>query len=105
MLFRSRSLPDYHFGRFDVRFPTTADLMRGERLTIIEINGAGSEAIHIWDREMTLREAYRVLFAQIGLLFEIGRAHRQRGMKPTKPLAFLRLCARQRRLMAQSPET
>jgi hypothetical protein len=100
----ARSLPDYHFGRFDVRFPSLSDLMRGENLTIIEINGAGSEAIHIWDRDMTLREAYRVLFAQVGLLFEIGRAHRDRGLRPMKPLAFLRLCARQRRLMARAPQ-
>jgi hypothetical protein len=98
-------LPDFHFGRFDVRFPSLAELARGENLTIIEINGAGSEAIHIWDRNMTLREAYRVLFAQVGLLFEIGRAHRDRGLKSMKPLAFLRLFARQRRLMAQSPDT
>lgn len=101
----ARSLPDFHFGRLDVRFPSLADLMRGEHLTIIEINGAGSEAIHIWDRDMTLREAYRVLFAQVGLLFEIGRAHRDRGLKTMRPLAFLRLCARQRRLMSQAPES
>jgi hypothetical protein len=100
----ARSLADFHFGRFDVRFPSLSDLMRGENLTIIEINGAGSEAIHIWDRDMTLREAYRVLFAQVGLLFEIGRAQRDRGLRPMKPLAFLRLCARQRRLMARAPQ-
>lgn len=99
----ARSLPAFHFGRFDVRFDSLAELMRGEGFTIIEINGAGSEATHIWDRRMSLIETYRVLFAQIDLIFAIGQAYRAQGFRPMSPVAFLRLCARQRRLMAQAP--
>lgn len=41
--------PDFHFGRFDARFTTRAELRRGTGFTLIEINGAGSEPTHIWD--------------------------------------------------------
>ena len=47
----ARAMPGFHFGRIDVRFASLPALLRGEGFRIIEINGAGSEATHIWDRE------------------------------------------------------
>ena len=44
-----RSIPDFHFGRIDLRFASIAALRKGEDFRIIEINGVGSEATHIWD--------------------------------------------------------
>jgi hypothetical protein len=46
----ARDLPEFYFGRFDVRFPDIESLRRGEDVTVVEINGAGSEGTHIWDR-------------------------------------------------------
>ena len=81
------SMPDFHFGRFDIRFRDAESLERGEEMRIVEINGAGSEATHIWDSEVTLGEAYSTLFKQFRLLFEIGAANRKLGHKP---LGFFR---------------
>ena len=67
----SRQIPDFYFGRFDVRYKDEESLKEGH-FQIIEINGAGSEATHIWDANTTLAEAYRTLFEQWRLLFEIG---------------------------------
>ena len=61
----AQEIPDFHFGRFDVRFPTLECLQRGDEFSIIEFNGAGSEATHIWDRDMSLWGAYRVLRAAL----------------------------------------
>ena len=45
----ARALPDFHFGRIDVRFGSVQALARGEGFRVIEINGVGSEATHVWD--------------------------------------------------------
>lgn len=99
----AQDIPEFHFGRLDVRFSSLAALKRGEGFTIIEVNGAGSEATHIWDRRTRLLDAYRTLFKQVEYLFDIGSLNRARGFKPTGPIDLLRLCDRQRRLMARYP--
>lgn len=65
------NVPDLYFGRFDIRYRNPESLRNGE-FEIIEINGAGSEATHIWDANTTLLEAYKTLFIQWNLLFKIG---------------------------------
>ena len=99
----AQEIPDFHFGRFDVRFPTLEGLQRGDEFSIIEFNGAGSEATDIWDRDMSLWGAYRVLREQMRQLFEIGSANRARGLKPIPPLALIKLYLKEKRLMRCYP--
>ncbi len=68
----AKKMPDFYFGRFDVRYESTESLMRGEGFQIVEINGAGAEATHIWDSNTRLVDAYKTLFFQWETLFEIG---------------------------------
>jgi hypothetical protein len=96
----SDEIPDFYFGRFDVRFRSLDDLRQGRGFTIIEVNGAGSEATHIWDRQTRLIDAYRGLFMQIRLAFEIGAANRRRGLKPMSGIALLRCYIAERRLIS-----
>lgn len=98
-------LPEFWFGRFDVRFRDIAALERGEDFLILEVNGAGAEFTHIWDSRMTLAGAYRSLFAQWQLAFRIGAINRRRGFRPE---SFGRLRARwraERALVRACPET
>ena len=97
-----RSMPDFHFGRVDLRFRDLAALRRGE-VRVIEINGVGSEATHIWDPETSLREAYATQFAHYRAAFEIGREMRRRGARPSGVPGMARLWFLQRRLMASYP--
>lgn len=99
----SREMPGFHFGRFDIRFRSLDDLCRGEAFAIVEVNGAGSEATHIWDRRTKLGEAYRALCQQIRMVFEIGAVYRDRGLKPMTGMALLRLFLAERRLMETYP--
>ena len=39
-------LPDFYYGRLDVKFRDVEGLMKGEDLEIVEINGASSESLH-----------------------------------------------------------
>lgn len=86
------SMPDFYFGRFDIRFTDLDGFLNGEDIHIVEINGAGAESTHIWDAKMTLTGAYRALFRQWRILFEIGTANRKRGMKPLNPFRLLGDC-------------
>src|SRR3546814_17810061 len=73
-----------HYSRLDVRFRDIAALREGRDFRVIEINGASSEATHIWDRNGTLGELYRTLFFQYRTLFEIGVEQRRQGVKPPR---------------------
>src|SRR3546814_13892186 len=92
-------MPEFYFGRFDVRFRSVEALGRGEDFQILEVNGASAEAIHIWDPEQTIGETYRVLFAQFRLLYEIGAGNRDRGPRPISLPGFLPLQGQESRLL------
>lgn len=76
------TMGSFYMGRFDVRFKSFDDLRRGENFRIMEVNGAGSEAVHAWDPRYTLRQAYAIVFAKQRLLFEIADMMRKRGHRP-----------------------
>ena len=98
-----RAIPEFHFGRLDVRFESSALLRAGKGFRIIEINGVGSEATHIWDPRTSLWSAYRDQFRHYRIAFEIGSEMRRRGAKPTPLLELLASWRLQRRLMACYP--
>jgi hypothetical protein len=99
----ARALPSFHFGRIDVRFGSPQALARGEDFRVIEINGVGSEATHIWDPATSLLDAWRAQFFHYGAAFRIGAANRARGHRPAGVLAMLRHWRQQTRLMAAYP--
>ena len=101
----ARSLPEFHFGRFDIRFADIEAVRRGEDFTIVEVNGAGAESTHIWDRRTPLRTAWRDLMRQYRWLFEIGAANRARGFRPLSFGAFWRGWRREKALVQVYPAT
>lgn len=101
----ARDIAGFYIGRFDIRFADFAALRRGEGFRIIEVNGAGSEATHIWDSRARLRDAYRDLFAQYRLMFEIGAENRRRGARPSRLVALLKDWRREARLARRYPPT
>lgn len=100
-------IKDFNFGRFDVRFASLDEFQRGENFQIVEVNGVGAEANHIWDANTTLRHAYKTLFAQYKLAFHIGHLNRQRGCQPVGARALWRFFINQHRvlkLLKRSPD-
>jgi len=93
---------DFTVGRFDVRYADRTALQRGE-FTIMEINGAGSEAVHAWDPKYRIRDVYRIVFAKQHRLFRIGAEQRRRGHRPIGIAALARLYWRQQSLIARYP--
>jgi hypothetical protein len=101
----AKRLPEFHFGRFDVRFEDFAQVQRGRAFTIVEVNGAGAESTHIWDRQTTLPQAWLALMRQYRWLYEIGHANRARGFKPMSWAHFVRDYRREKLLTPQYPAT
>jgi len=79
----SRSFDGFYFGRFDIRTPSVDDFKAGRNFKIVELNGVTSEATHIYDPRNSLIDAYRVLFEQWRIAFEIGAKNREHGVKPS----------------------
>lgn len=99
----ARDMPDFHFGRFDVRYESLRELGAGRGFTLMEINGAGSEAIEAWDPDTGVLQGFRMVFAKQRLLFEIGAAQCRAGVRPIGLLALARLNRRQNRLVDRYP--
>ncbi|MEP7030295.1 MAG: hypothetical protein ABI830_05110 [Pseudolabrys sp.] len=99
----ARSMTEFHYGRFDLRFDTIEALMRGEEFSIVEINGIGGEAIDCWDPRLAVREVYRRLTEQQKLLFAIGDRNRARGFTPTPAGDFVTSLFRQSQLIRRYP--
>ena len=98
----ARDMGVFLVGRFDVRYSTLESLQRGE-FTIMEVNGAGSEAVHAWDPKYSIREVYRIVFAKQRMLFRISDANRRLGHRPIGILGLARLHFRQQRVMRRYP--
>lgn len=101
----SQEMPEFYFGRYDVRFDSLAELQEGRNFKIVEFNGAGSEALHIWDGRMPLWRAYRDLLTQYRLLYKIGYMNRRRGYKPTPFRELIRSYRNQLKLDSDLPLT
>ncbi|MEO7916301.1 MAG: hypothetical protein ABIR16_01555 [Dokdonella sp.] len=100
----AQDMPQFHVGRFDVRYRTLHDLRCG-RFTIMEVNGAGSEAVHAWDPKYSIAEVYRIVFAKQRVLFSIAAANRAKGHRPIGMLALARHHLHQQRLIKQYPRS
>ena len=98
----ARDMPQFHVGRFDVRYQTLDHLRRGQ-FTIMEVNGAGSEAVHAWDPKYSIRDVYRIVFAKQRLLFALAAANRARGHRPVGIFALARHYLHQQRLIRRYP--
>lgn len=94
----ARGMPEFYFGRFDIRYDDIEDLRAGRNFHLIEVNGAGSEATHIWDKTTKLGDAYSFLFFQQRTLFEFGAANRARGFSSVNAFRLLGLAMKQARL-------
>lgn len=85
----SRRIPGFFIGRYDIRYAGDEDLADG-KFKIIELNGAASEATNIYDERNSLLSAYRTLYKQWKLVFEIGRANRDLGYRTPAAWELLR---------------
>jgi hypothetical protein len=78
----SQGFPGFWFGRYDIRTPAVEDFRAGRNFKVVELNGATAEATHIYDPQNSLWSAYRTLFLQWRILYEIAALNIARGARP-----------------------
>jgi membrane protein DedA with SNARE-associated domain len=86
-----RGIDGFDFGRFDIRAHSFDDLQNGKNFKIIELNGVTSESTNIYDPRYNLLDAYRILFRQWKLAFEIGAENTKLGVQQTPVSELARL--------------
>jgi hypothetical protein len=75
----ARAVPGFFIGRFDVRYRDVDRFTAGLDLAIVELNGVTAESTNIYDPSRSLMAAYRTLFEQWHMIFDIGAANLARG--------------------------
>ena len=101
----SHDVPGFFYGRLDIKFKDIESLQAGKDLCIVEINGASSEAAHIWDRNTPLIEIFKTLLQQYKTLYVFGHYHRQQGHKPASLWQLLKAWRREKSLVNAYPLT
>jgi len=97
-------IPGFYYGRLDVKFKNVESLSAGVNFNIIEINGASSESINIWDRNAGLSTAIKTLLQQYHTLFKLGNISRKRGSRPPGLMALYRAWRFENNLVKQYPQ-
>lgn len=69
----------FHYGRLDVLYNTFEDLCLGKNFSVIEINGAGGEATHIYDPKHSLLWAWREVTRHWGMMNEVSMLNHEKG--------------------------
>jgi hypothetical protein len=101
----AQRLPNFFFGRFDIRFEDFEAVRQGKGFVILEANGAGAESTHIWDRDTSLIDAWKDLMRQYRWLFQIAYENRRNGFKPMGFREFYKSYRREKELTKQYPAT
>lgn len=86
----ARAVPGFFIGRFDVRYSSAEELAQGCGFAIIELNGASSEATHIYDERNSLARAYATLYRQWQLVYAIGAANQRLAHVPAEAFEVLK---------------
>ncbi|MDZ7646953.1 MAG: hypothetical protein U5K54_07100 [Cytophagales bacterium] len=75
----SKQIPDFYFGRFDLRCNSAQDLESG-KVMILEVNGCGAEPAHIYQPGSSLFEGIKVLITHWQNLYRISKENHERGV-------------------------
>ena len=76
-----RLMPDFYYGRLDIRYQSRELLEQGKSFSVIEVNGAGSEPTHIYDPRHSIFFAWKEIVRHWRLLYTISRANRRLGYR------------------------
>ncbi len=76
----AKQIPDFYFGRFDLRCNSYEKLAQHKQFKILELNGAGSEPGHIYHPGYSLLKAYKDILWHLGVLADISAQNKKRGI-------------------------
>jgi hypothetical protein len=71
------TIEGFYFGRFDIRCKSLDDVREG-RFRILELNGVGSEPLHIFDPDEKLLRAWKSSFSHWKTIYEIAMVNNRK---------------------------
>jgi FPC/CPF motif-containing protein YcgG len=71
----------FYYGRYDIKCESVEDLKNGQNFSILEFNGCGAEAHHVYSGYRFL-EACKILVDHWNILYEISERNKKRGILP-----------------------
>ncbi len=74
-----KQIPEFYFGRLDIRYDNWEDLRLAKNFSIVELNGAGSEPTHIYDPKHSLFFAWYEIVRHWTILWKISRINHKKG--------------------------
>lgn len=77
----SLQLEGIYFCRYDLKCKSMEDLKQGKNFKILEINGVAAEPAHIYDPQYSVLQAYKDLFQQWKVIYEISYYQHRNGVK------------------------
>jgi hypothetical protein len=99
----ARSMREFHYGRFALRFASLDELMRGEGFWIVEISGVSGTDNRRCEPALPLAEIYRRAVDQQRIMFLIGDKNRGRGFRPVAWADVVKSLIRENRLSRRTP--
>lgn len=99
----ARSMREFHYGRFRLRFASPDELMQGENFSVIEISGVTGGKNPDWDASVPLTERYRRVVDQQRIMFLIADKNRARGFAPQGWADILKSLVRQSQFTRRYP--
>lgn len=75
-----RQVQGFYYGRLDIRYDTWEDLRQGKNISVIELNGAGSEPTHMYDPRHSLFFAWKEIIRHWIILARISRINHKKGI-------------------------
>jgi hypothetical protein len=75
-----QQIPDFFFGRMDIKFNTIEELRQGKNFSIIELNGAGSEPTHMYDPAHSIFFAWKEIIRHWKIMYKVSTLNHQLGV-------------------------
>jgi ATP-grasp domain len=76
----SKTYNTFYFGRYDIKFNSWEDLYAGKNFMLVELNGCGSEPIHIYDPNKKIWQAWKIIMQHWKLMYTIAAQHHKKSV-------------------------
>lgn len=86
----ARQIPGFDYGRFDIKIKDKNAFKRKMNIKIMEVNGVNSEPIHIYDPNYSIWNAYRDIFFQMKIIFDLSQKRLKKEYPTQSLFAFLK---------------
>lgn len=79
----SSHIPDFYYGRFDLRSPSLDTFLKGQEIKIVEVNGVNAEPAHIYEPGTPLLFGLKTILNHWKIIYRIAVQNKKRGYKPS----------------------